>query len=113
MRNTYTGIAEVDRDLVDAARGIGMRPRQILRRVQLPLAMRTIMAGIRTATVISIGIATLAAFIGVGGLGQPIVQGLYQNDSHLILLGAVPAALLAIAADVGLGRVEELVQPRV
>jgi osmoprotectant transport system permease protein len=112
LRNTYTGIAEVDGELVDAARGMGMRPGQILTRVQLPLAMRTIMAGIRTSTVISIGVATLAAFIGVGGLGKPITQGLYLNDTGLILLGAVPAALLAIAADVGLGRLELALQPR-
>jgi osmoprotectant transport system permease protein len=112
LRNTYTGIAEVDPDLVDAARGMGMRPGQILRRVQLPLAMRTIMAGVRTSTVISIGVATLAAFIGAGGLGAPIVQGLYLNDTNLILFGAVPAALLAIAADWALGRVEIALQPR-
>lgn len=112
LRNTYTGITEVDADLVDAARGMGMRPGQILTRVQLPLAMRTIMAGIRTSTVISIGVATLAAFIGAGGLGQPIVEGLYLNDTNLILTGAVPAALLAIVADAGLGRLEIVLQPR-
>ncbi len=112
LRNTYTGITEVDPDLVDAARGMGMRPSQILTRVQLPLAMRTIMAGIRTSTVISIGVATLAAFIGAGGLGEPIVEGLYLNDTTLILAGAVPAALLAVVADVGLGRLELVLQPR-
>ena len=112
LRNTYTGITEVDEDLVDAARGMGMRPGQILRKVQLPLAMRTIMAGIRTSTVISIGVATLAAFIGAGGLGEPIVEGLYLNDTGLILTGAVPAALLAVFADIGLGRLELALQPR-
>lgn len=112
LRNTYTGIVEVDPGLVDAARGMGMRPGQILTRVQLPLAMRTIMAGIRTSTVISIGVATLAAFIGAGGLGQPIVEGLYLNDTNLILIGAVPAALLAVLADFGLGRLELALQPR-
>lgn len=106
LRNTCTGIAGVEPDLVDAARGMGMRPREVLRRVQLPLAMPTIMAGIRTATVISIGVATLAAFIGAGGLGQPIVEGLSLNDSGLILLGAVPAAVLALLADFSLGRME-------
>jgi osmoprotectant transport system permease protein len=109
LRNTYTGIVEVDASLVDAARGMGMRPHQILLRVQLPLAMRTIMAGIRTSTVIAIGIATLAAFIGAGGLGVPIVEGLYLNDSNLILTGAIPAALLAVLADFGLGRLERAV----
>lgn len=112
LRNTYTGIVEVDTDLLDAARGMGMRPGQILSRVQLPLAMRTIMAGIRTSTVISVGVATLAAFIGAGGLGEPIVTGLYLDDTNLILTGAIPAALLAVLADVGLGRLELFLQPR-
>jgi osmoprotectant transport system permease protein len=112
LRNTYIGIVEVDPDLVDAARGMGMRPRQILTKIQLPLAMRTIMAGIRTATVINIGVATLAAFIGAGGLGEPIVEGLYLNDRNLILIGAVPAALLAILADLLLGRLELALKPR-
>ncbi|MFQ5504808.1 MAG: glycine betaine ABC transporter substrate-binding protein [Planctomycetota bacterium] len=112
LRNTYTGIVEVDADLLEAARGMGMRPRQILTRVQLPLAMRTLMAGIRTSTVISIGVATLAAFIGAGGLGEPIVTGLYLDDTNLIMTGAVPAAALAILADVGLGRLELALQPR-
>ncbi|MEM7206045.1 MAG: glycine betaine ABC transporter substrate-binding protein [Planctomycetota bacterium] len=111
LRNTYTGITEVDPDLVDAARGMGMRPSQILRRVQLPLALRTIMAGIRTSTVISIGVATLAAFIGAGGLGEPIVEGLYLNDAGLILGGAIPAAALAVLADLGLGWLERALQP--
>lgn len=106
LRNTYTGIKEVDPDLVDAARGLGMRPREILVRVQLPLAMPTIMAGVRTSTVIGVGVATLAAFIGAGGLGEPIVEGLYLNDSNLILLGAIPAAILAVVTDLGLGRIE-------
>ena len=105
-------VVGVDPDLVDAARGMGMRPGQVLRRVQLPLAMRTIMAGVRTATVISIGVATLAAFIGAGGLGELIVEGLYLNNANLILVGAVPAALLAVLAEVGLGRLEVALQPR-
>lgn len=103
LRNTYTGVSGVSPDLVDSARGMGMRPVEILRRVQLPLALPTIMAGIRTSAVISIGVATLAAFIGAGGLGQLIVEGLYLNHTGLILLGAVPAAALAIATDQGLG----------
>ncbi len=110
LRNTYTGISEVDGALVEAAQGMGLRPREVLWRVQMPLAMRTIMAGIRTSTVISIGVATLAAFIGSGGLGEPIVEGLYLNDAGLILTGAVPAALLAILADAILGRVERALQ---
>jgi osmoprotectant transport system permease protein len=112
LRNTTTGLASVDPDLVDAAKGMGLRPRQVLLRVQLPLATRTIMAGIRTATVISVGVATLAAFIGAGGLGEPIVTGLYLNDPHLILSGALPAALLALCTDYLLAGVERLLVPR-
>jgi len=111
LRNTYTGIKEVDPDLIEAARGMGLRDHQILLRVELPLGMRTIMAGIRTSTVISIGVATLAAFIGAGGLGEPIITGLQLNDIDLILSGAIPAALLAIAADFLLGIVERILVP--
>jgi osmoprotectant transport system permease protein len=106
LRNTYTGIAGVAVELVDAARGMGMRPNQVLRRVQLPLALPTIMAGIRTAAVISVGVATLAAFIGAGGLGELIVEGLYLNYIEMILLGAIAAAILALLTDWILERVE-------
>ena len=112
VRNTYTGIREVDGDLIEAGRGMGLTDRQILLKVELPLATRTIMAGLRTATVISIGIATLAAFIGAGGLGDPIVTGLQLNDSFLILSGAIPAAILALVVDFGLGRLERVLIPR-
>jgi osmoprotectant transport system permease protein len=112
LRNTHTGLRNVDPELIDAAKGIGLTDRQVLFRVRLPLATRTIMAGIRTATVISIGVATLAAFIGAGGLGEPIVTGLYLNDTWLILSGAIPAALLALAVDHGLGRVERWLTPK-
>jgi osmoprotectant transport system permease protein len=93
-------------DLVDAARGMGMRPQEVLLHVQLPLAMPTIMAGIRTATVIGIGVATLAAYIGAGGLGVLILDGISLTDTNLILLGAIPAAALAVATDLLLGRLE-------
>lgn len=112
IRNTYTAIKEVDADLLEAARGMGLKSGQILRRVELPLATRTIMAGIRTATVISIGIATLAAFIGAGGYGDPILTGLQLNDVPLILSGAIPAALLALVVDFILARVENRLVPR-
>jgi len=111
LRNTHTGLRSISPELLDAAVGIGLTPRQILLRVQLPLATRTIMAGVRTATVISIGVATLAAFIGAGGLGEPIVTGLYLNDTRLILSGAVPAAILALLADALLGRLEVWLTP--
>lgn len=112
LRNTITGLTTVDPALIDAARGLGLTERQILLRVQLPLATRTIMAGIRTATVLTIGFATLAAFIGAGGLGGPILAGLYTYDVRLILYGALPAALLAVLADLILGRIEESLTPR-
>ena len=111
LRNTYTGINEVDPDLIEAAKGMGLTDGQILRFVQLPMAARTIMAGVRTSTVITIGVATLAAFIGAGGLGEPILTGLQLNDSNLILCGALPAAGLAIAVDLLLGVLERVVVP--
>ncbi len=112
LRNTFTGIRDVDPELIDAARGLGLTPVQVLLRVQLPLATGTILAGVRIATVLTIGFATLAAFIGAGGLGEPIVTGLYLNDTRLILAGALPAAVLALLADRLLGVVERAVTPR-
>lgn len=112
LRNTYAGLSNVDPELIDAAKAIGLTRRQILLRVQLPLATRTIMAGVRTATVISIGVATLAAFIGAGGLGEPIVTGLYLNDARLVVSGALPAAILAVLADVLLSYCEGRLIPR-
>ncbi len=111
LRNTHSGLVAVDPELVEAARGMGLTYKQILFRVRLPLASRAIMTGIRTATVISIGVATLAAFIGAGGLGEPIITGLNMNDNWLILSGAIPAALLALLADYGLGWVERGLTP--
>lgn len=102
LRNTYTGIAEVDPSLVEAAKGIGMKPGRRLTKVELPIAMPVIMAGIRTAMVLIIGTATLAALIGAGGLGDLILLGIDRNDSSLILIGAIPAALLAILFDLAL-----------
>ncbi|MEX1023940.1 MAG: glycine betaine ABC transporter substrate-binding protein [Planctomycetota bacterium] len=112
LRNTVSGLASVDDELVDAGRGLGLTEGQLLRHVRLPLATRTIMAGVRTATVLTIGFATLAAFIGAGGLGEPIVTGLYLNDVRLILAGALPAAVFAIVADFALGRLEVALTPR-
>ncbi|MGH7566670.1 MAG: ABC transporter permease [Gemmatimonadota bacterium] len=103
VRNTHAGIRGVDPALTEAGRGMGMTGRQLLARVELPLAAGVIVAGIRVATVISIGIATIAAAIGAGGLGVYIFQGLAMVDDTVILAGAVPAALLALAADGALG----------
>jgi osmoprotectant transport system permease protein len=112
LRNTSTGLDTVDPALLEAACGMGLSPAQVLWRIQLPIAARTILAGLRTAAVISVGVATLAAFIGAGGLGAPIVEGLYLNDTQLILLGAIPAALLALLVDALLGVLERYVTPR-
>ena len=107
VRNTVTGLDTADPDLIDAARGLGLTPWQVLNELQLPLATRAIFAGVRTASVISIGVATLAAFVGAGGLGQPIVEGLYLNDTGLILFGAIPSALLALSVDALLHQAEK------
>ena len=108
LRNTYTGIEEVDPSLVEAAKGIGMKPFRRLTKVELPIATPVIMAGIRTAMVLIIGTATLAALIGAGGLGDLILLGIDRNDSSLILIGAIPAALLAIIFDLILRYMEKL-----
>jgi len=111
VRNTYTGVRDADAAAVSAAHALGMTDGQILREVRLPLATPVIMAGIRTAAVIDVGTATLAAFIGAGGLGEPIVAGLALSDTRMILSGAIPAALLAIAVDAGLAIVERWTRP--
>ncbi len=113
IRNTYAGIAGVDPAVRDAARGMGMTDRQILRIVELPLAMPVILAGVRVATVIGVGIATIAAAIGAGGLGVFIFRGLSMVDNQVILAGAVPAALLALLADGVLHLVERRLDWRV
>ncbi len=106
LRNTVTGIAGVDPAIRDSAIAMGMTDRQLLRIVELPLAARTIMAGIRIATVTTVGTATIAAAIGGGGLGVLIFRGLATVDTREILAGAVPAAAMALAADGGLGWLE-------
>jgi osmoprotectant transport system permease protein len=111
VRNTYTGVRDADPAAVEASTAVGMTPAQVLRWVRLPLAAPVIMAGVRTAAVINVGTATLAAFIGAGGLGDPIVSGLALSDTRMILSGAIPAAILALLVDVGLGGVERRVTP--
>ena len=110
-RGTYTGVRDADPDAVSAAEALGTTPMQRLIWVRLPLAAPVIMAGMRTAAVITVGAATLAAFIGAGGLGEPIVAGLALADTRMILSGALPAAVLALAVDGVLGLVERLVAP--
>lgn len=102
LSNTYTGLTEIDPSLIEAADAMGMDRWRKLRKVQLPIAIPVIMAGIRTATVLIIGTATIAALIGAGGLGSLVLLGIDRADNTLILLGAIPAALLAIAFDIGL-----------
>jgi osmoprotectant transport system permease protein len=113
LRNTWTGIRDAAPDAVAAGTALGMTSGQILRHVRLPLAAPVIMAGIRTAAVINVGTATLAAFIGAGGLGDPIVAGLALSDTRMILSGAIPAALLALLVDAALGAFERLVRPAI
>jgi osmoprotectant transport system permease protein len=106
IRNTYAGIKGVDPAVVEAGRGMGMTDGQLLWQVELPLALGVILAGVRVATVISVGLATIAAAIGAGGLGEYIFRGLAMVNNPLILAGAIPAALLALLADVSLGWAE-------
>ena len=111
VRNTVVGIAGVDPAVREAGRGLGMTDRQLLRRVELPLAAGVILAGVRVATVTGIGVATIAAAIGAGGLGVFIFRGVAMVDHRTILAGALPAALLAIGADLALGAVERRLAP--
>jgi osmoprotectant transport system permease protein len=108
IRNTYTGITGVDATIKEAARGMGMSYSQILLKVELPLAMPVILAGIRTATVINVGVATLASLIAAGGLGEFIFGGISLNNTNMILAGAIPAALLAIIFDFLLSLVQNI-----
>ncbi len=106
IRNTYTGIMHVDPAVREAAIGMGMTDWQVLGRVEIPLALGVIFAGIRVATVIAVGLATIAAAIGAGGLGTYIFQGVAMANPSRILVGAVPAAAMALTADFGLGLIE-------
>ncbi len=112
IRNTYVGITSVDRAIVDAARGMGLTDWQLLYKVELPLAASVILAGIRVALVISIGLATIAAAIGAGGLGELIFRGLAMVNNSVILAGAIPAALMALLADGILGWLEKRFTPQ-
>jgi osmoprotectant transport system permease protein len=112
IRNTYAGIQGVDHSIVEAGRGMGMTDRQLLWQVELPLALGVIIAGVRVATVISVGLATIAAAIGAGGLGEYIFRGLAMVNNQVILAGAIPAAAMALLADVGLGWLEKRLSPR-
>jgi osmoprotectant transport system permease protein len=112
IRNTYTGIRGVDPAVVEAGRGMGLTDRQLLFQVELPLALGVIIAGVRVATVILVGLATIAAAIGAGGLGEYIFRGLAMVNNQVILAGAIPAAMMALLADVSLGWLEKRLSPR-
>jgi osmoprotectant transport system permease protein len=111
IRNTTAGISGVDRAVREAARGMGMTDWQILCQVELPLSLSTVLAGVRVATVLTIGIATIAAAVGAGGLGEFIFRGLAMVNNQLILAGAIPAALLALMADFLLSVLERRLRP--
>ena len=111
IRNTAAGITGVDPAVREAARGMGMTSRQILFQVELPLSLSTVLAGIRVATVLTIGVATIAAAVGAGGLGEFIFRGLAMVNNQLILAGAIPAAALALLADFCLSVLERRLRP--
>ncbi len=110
--NTFTGIQGIDPAAIDAARGIGMTPYQIMRRVQMPLVLPVIAAGVRTAAIQIIATATLAGIIGAGGYGEYIYSGLYQLDNTQILAGALPVTILAILAEVLLSQLQRVLTPK-
>jgi len=112
IRSTFTGIKGVDRAVIEAARGMGLTDRQLLFQVELPLAASVILAGVRVGIVTSIGLATIAAAIGAGGLGELIFRGLAMVNNAVILAGAIPAALMALAADTLLGWLENRLAPQ-
>jgi len=112
LKNTYTGILTVDKALLESGKAMGMTKFQILRMVELPLAVSVIMAGLRTALVIGISVATIGTFIGAGGLGDIIVRGTNaSNGTAIILAGAIPAALMAVIADLVMGKIEFWLSP--
>ena len=112
VTNSYTGVRSVDRDVREAAEGMGMRGRQVLWQVELPVAMPLIMAGVRTSTVQVVATATLAAFVGLGGLGRYLIDGLSQRDLAQVVGGAILVAVLSLATELVLGRVQALVVSR-
>ena len=112
IRSTYDAIRGVDPAVVEAGRGMGLTESQLLFKVELPLAVSVILSGVRVAAVICVGLATIAAALGAGGLGEFIFRGLSMVDNRVILAGAIPAAILALLADFGVGRVEKRLRPQ-
>jgi len=112
VKNCYTGLINIDKDILEAAKGMGMTDNQILIKVQLPLAMPIIMAGIRISAVTAVGLMTIAAFIGAGGLGQMVFTGVQTVNNNMILSGAIPACILALLMDFLIGLLEKKVVPK-
>lgn len=111
IKNTYTGIININPDMLEAAKGLGMTNKQTLKLVKIPLAMPVIMAGIRMASVTAVGLMTIAAFVGAGGLGYLVFSGIQTVDNNLILFGAIPAAVLALVMDYITGKIEQATMP--
>lgn len=112
VKNSYTGLINIDADILEAAKGMGMTESQILFKIQLPLAMSVIMAGIRISAVTAVGLMTIAAFIGAGGLGYLVFSGVQTVNNEMILAGAIPACILALLMDYIIGRLEKLTVPK-
>lgn len=112
IKNTYTGLANVDKSMIEAGRGMGMTDGQLMRMVQLPLALPVIMAGVRISAVTAVGLTTLAALIGAGGLGQMIYRGISMVNNKMIIAGAIPAMILALLVDFILSVTERIVTPK-
>lgn len=112
IKNTYTALVNIDLDLLEAAKGMGMTKRQILFKVQIPLATPVIMTGIRISAVLAVGLMTIAAFIGAGGLGDLVFRGLQSVNNNMIIWGALPACFLALAMDLMIGALEKLTIPK-
>ena len=111
VRNTQVGLAQIPRGMIEAAKSLGLRPPTVMREIELPLAMPTLLAGIKTSAVVNVGTATIAAFIGAGGFGERIVTGLALNDQTMLLAGAIPVAVLALAIQGGFELLEKVVVP--
>lgn len=112
VKNSYIGLISIDSDIIESAEGMGMTKNQILMKVQIPLAMPIIMAGIRIASVTAVGLMTIAAFIGAGGLGYMVFSGVQTVNNNMILSGAIPACILALLIDYIIGKLEKKVVPK-
>lgn len=113
VQNTYSGLANVDKNMIEAGRGMGMTPLQLLLKVKIPLSLPVILTGIRVASVVAIGTATIATFVGAGGLGEMIMRGIATTDDIKIFAGAIPAVVIVILVDLLMGRIEKRASFRV